>query len=56
MHENIDRQLKSDILRCFGDLVLGLKEYAAMYLETVITISNSCFAAILKYLGNSKMI
>jgi hypothetical protein len=38
MQKNIDRDLKADILKCFGDLALGLKKATERYLDTLLEI------------------
>lgn len=43
VHGNIDRELKTEILRCFGDLSLGLKDHGEIFVDTLISISNECF-------------
>ena len=49
MHTNIDRDLKTDILKGFGDLILGLKKYGENFVETLINISENCFDAVYAY-------
>ena len=39
MRSNVDRELKVDILKCFGDLCLGLKDYAENYVDTLLDIT-----------------
>lgn len=51
MHNSIDRELKTEILRCFGDLTLGLKSYAEMYVESLLKICDDCCAAVQKLSG-----
>lgn len=46
MQKPIDRELKTDILKCFGDLALGLKRYTENYLDTIIEITENCFEAV----------
>ena len=36
MHDNIERELKTEILRCFGDLTLGLKNFSEMYIDNLL--------------------
>ena len=44
MHNiGIDRELKSEIMKCFGDLFLGVKGYGEGFVQTVIDISDKCF-------------
>lgn len=41
MHNNtLDREIKIDILNCFGDLSIGLKAYDDNFVNTLINISN----------------
>jgi hypothetical protein len=49
MNANIERDLKVDILKCFGDLALGLKRYTEQFLEIILKICESCFLAVLAY-------
>ena len=51
MHNSIERELKTEILRCFGDLTLGLKSYAEMYVENILKICDDCCAAVQKLSG-----
>ena len=37
-HQNIDRDIKTEILKCFGDLSLGLKTQTEPYLDTILEI------------------
>ena len=43
MQQNIERDLKTDILKCFGDLALGMKKYTDAYIDTVLEICQNCF-------------
>jgi hypothetical protein len=44
MHNNtIDREIKINILDCFGDLSIGLKAYDDNFVNTLINICNECF-------------
>lgn len=52
MHSNIDRELKTEILRCFGDLTLGLKTYAEGHIKVLLEICGDCFTAVYKLSGN----
>jgi len=36
--QNIDSDIKTEILKCFGDLSLGLKSQTEPYLETILEI------------------
>lgn len=49
VQSNIDRELKTEILRCFGDLSLALKDHGEMFVDTLISISNECFEAVYRY-------
>ena len=46
MHENIDRDLKTEILKCFGDLSLGMKNYCIDYIIPILEIVDNCMAAV----------
>ena len=46
MHENIDRDLKTEILKCFGDLSLGMKNYCVDYIAQILEIVDNCMAAV----------
>jgi hypothetical protein len=43
MHTDIDKDVKSQIIRCFGDLSLGLKNCVEGFVETLLSISDECF-------------
>jgi hypothetical protein len=53
MHNPIDRELKTEILKCFGDLCLGLKNFGEMFVATLISISDECFEAVYRLSGRS---
>lgn len=46
MRQSIDRELKTDILKCFGDLALGLKKYTESYIDPILEITQNCFDAV----------
>jgi hypothetical protein len=56
MSENIDRELKTEILKSLGDLFLGLKRYGEKYIDTIISISSNCFEAVYKLAGKHTLI
>lgn len=49
MHTSSDRELKTEILNCFGDLSIGLKSYGEVFIDTIIQICNDCFEAVYKF-------
>lgn len=51
MHNSIDRELKTEILRCFGDITLGLKTFAEVYVDNILQICDDCCAAVTKLIG-----
>ena len=52
MHsKQVDRELKSEIMKCFGDLFLGVKGYGEKFVGSIIDISDKCFEAVKKYSG-----
>jgi hypothetical protein len=53
MYNNIDREIKTDILKCFGDLILGLKRYGETFVDTLLAISGNCFEAVDKLSGTA---
>jgi hypothetical protein len=46
MHSPIDRDLKTEILRCFGDLALGIKNYSEIFVGRILEICDECGAAV----------
>lgn len=40
MHTGIEKDVKSQIIRCFGDLSLGLKNCVEGFVETLLSISD----------------
>jgi hypothetical protein len=50
IHNNtLDREIKIDILNCFGDLSIGLKAYDDAFVNTLVNICNECFEAVYKF-------
>lgn len=49
MKHNLDRDLKTDILKCFGDLALGLKKYTEVFLDNILEICGDCFEAVYRF-------
>lgn len=46
MGQPIEREIKTDILKCFGDLSLGLKRQSEPYLGKILEIIENCFEAV----------
>ena len=51
MHQPINRDTKSKILKSFGDLFLGAKNYGSASLPPVMDICSKCFDAVYSYSG-----
>ena len=49
MRENLDKDVKTEILKGFGDLALGLKKNTEKFLDPLLEITSSCFDAVYKY-------
>lgn len=44
-----DREVKTEILNCFGDLSIGLKTYGDVFMGTLLQICNDCFEAVYRF-------
>jgi hypothetical protein len=49
MHNSHDREIKTEILNCFGDLSIGLKNNGDSIVPMLIQICNDCFEAVYKF-------
>lgn len=49
IHENIDRNLKSYILSCIGDLALGMGPMTEAFIKDILNVVDICFGAVYEF-------
>lgn len=52
LQSSLDRELKLCIISCMGDLVLSIQDYAANFLEQLLTMCDLCFQAVYELSSN----